>query len=419
MPRVSIVIPTRNRAHLLRVALQSALRQTWQDLEILVSDNYCGNEETRSVYESFHDSRLRYVRTDSLLAMPDSWEFALSHAKGEYVTFLTDDSYLFSFALERAMAAIAQHQVDLVAWNNSAYFALDWLQPFQRNLLYVDKPPYPTTVLSSQTVLRELFDLQISPHIPRFMYSVCHQRLVAKMLEVQGRMFFPPCPDYSAAVSLLLNTDKYVFVGWPLAIDGGTNRSIGYAAMLKNAHAFQEFLAEFKEAASFRELIDLDLVTLPVLIAQSIENVRRRFYSERIPYQVNRRNLLCQSIESVATYERYGANVADEWRVLDEFLARQPEDIRRAGIAQRRRSKLRSLLLTPVGRMLHRFPGWEHLESLRGQYIIYRGDNHCFHNMEQCGEVAPRLIAEVAGANANETSKGVGESYHGPAAHPS
>jgi len=104
MPRVSVVIPTRNRAPLLKVALQSALRQTWQDLEILVSDNYCENEETKKVYESFQDSRLRYVRTDRLLAMPDSWEFALSHAKGQYVTFLTDDSYLLPFAIERAAA---------------------------------------------------------------------------------------------------------------------------------------------------------------------------------------------------------------------------------------------------------------------------------------------------------------------------
>jgi hypothetical protein len=160
-------------------------------------------------------------------------------------------------------------------------------------------------------------------------------------------------------------------------------------------------------------LVDLDLVTLPVLIAQSLENVRSRFYSERIPYQVNGRNVVCQSIESVATYERYGADAAEEWRVLDEFLARQPEDVRRAGIAQKRRSKLRSLLVTPVAQMLHNFPVWISLERLRGQYI-YRGDHHGFQNLEQCGEVAPRLIAKVAGAYANATSKAGRESYIAP-----
>jgi hypothetical protein len=41
MPRVSIPIPICNRAHLFKVALQSALPQTWQDFEILVSENAC------------------------------------------------------------------------------------------------------------------------------------------------------------------------------------------------------------------------------------------------------------------------------------------------------------------------------------------------------------------------------------------
>src|SRR5208282_2923424 len=141
MPKVSIVIPTRNRAHLLKVALASALRQTWQDLEILVSDNYCGNEETRHVYESFQDPRLRYVRTDRPLAMPDSWEFALSYATGEYVTFLTDDSYFLSYAVERAIAALNEYKVDLAAWNSCTYYSPDWLQPYLRNHLALAKPP--------------------------------------------------------------------------------------------------------------------------------------------------------------------------------------------------------------------------------------------------------------------------------------
>jgi hypothetical protein len=408
MPRVSIVIPTRNRAHLLRIALKSALRQTWQDLEVLVSDNYCGNEETRIVYESFQDPRLRYVRTDRLLAMPDSWEFALSHAQGEFVTFLTDDSYLLPFALERAMNAVEQLGADLVAWNSCAYFSSDWLQPFRRNLLYVGKPPYGTLLLSSQKVLRELFDLDSPIHAPKFLNSICHQRLVAKVLQVQGRMFLPPCPDYSAAASLLVNTDKYVYVGWPLGIDGGTPRSIGYAATLKNIEAFQEFLAEFEDPESFRQLIDLDLATIPVLTAQTLENVRRRFYSERIPFAVNKRNMLCQSIESVATFERNGANAAEEWRILEEFMARQPEDIRRAGVVQRRRSKARSLLLSPLARMIRALPGWDYLERLRGQYI-FRGDRHSFHNMEECAEVAPRLIATVADLKPNGAGKAPGK----------
>ena len=208
MTKVSIIMPTRNRAHLLSVALKSALGQTWQDLEILVSDNYCGNEETRTVFESFKDPRLRYVRTDRLLAMHDSWEFALSHACGEYVTVLSDDSYLLPYGVERAMAAIEKFQVDLAAWNSCTYYSPDWPQRYLGNHLDVARPPYKTSVLSSQDVLRQLFDLDPDSfiHMPRFLNSICHRRLVAKVLQMQGRMFIPPCPDYSAAASLLLNT---------------------------------------------------------------------------------------------------------------------------------------------------------------------------------------------------------------------
>ena len=39
MPFFSIVMPTRNRANLLKYALRSALQQTFQDYEVVVSDN--------------------------------------------------------------------------------------------------------------------------------------------------------------------------------------------------------------------------------------------------------------------------------------------------------------------------------------------------------------------------------------------
>jgi hypothetical protein len=177
--------------------------------------------------------------------------------------------------------------------------------------------------------------------------------------------------------------------------------------------AIKEFLAEFEETASFRQLFDLDIMTVPVTVAQTIENVRRRFYSERIPYRVNRRNALCQTIESVAMSERNGVNVAEEWRTLDEFIARQPEEIRSAAVAQRRRSKVYSRLLSPVARMIRGLPGWDYLERLRGQYV-FPGGRYGFQNMEQCGDVAPRLIARAADLKGNGARKTTGKSPGDP-----
>ena len=399
LPRVSIVIPTRNRPHLLKVALQSALRQTWRDFEILVSDNYCRNEETRKVYDSFQDARLRYVRTDRLLAMPDSWEFALAHAQGEYVSVLSDDSCFFPDALEMALAAMDEFNVDLAAWNTCTYYSPDWYEPFLRNHLSFDKPPYRTVLLSSGEVLRELFDLDLNlaGHMPRFLNSLCHRSLVEKVVQVHGRMFIPPCPDFSAAASLLANTGNYVFLGRPLAIDGATPLSIGFTLGYGYVDAFKEFLAEFQDAAAFQRAIDLPLGTVSVTVAQTLAAVKMSCARERFPHEINRRNMLFQSIRSVAAQERCGADVREAWRILDANIARQPEDIQRAAVTQKRRSRLRAALRSVVAGMLRWFPRWECLAPFTGRRLI-SGARHRFQNMEQCGLVAPQLVASVARA---------------------
>jgi len=413
MPKVSILMPTRNRAHLLKVALGSALRQTWQDLEILVSDNYCGNEDTRKVYESFQDARLRYVRTDRLLAMPDSWEFALSNAKGEYVTVLSDDSYFLSYAIERAMAAVEEYKTDLAVWNTCTYYAPDWLQPYLRNHLTIDKPPYNTLFLSSQDVLRELFDLNLrsATHMPRFLNSICHQSLVERVLQRHGRMFIPPCPDYSAAASLLLNTDNYAYVGWPLGINGATARSIGFTLEFNTGEAFTEYLSEFEETASFQRMIDLQLATISASVAQTLEGVRKSCSPECIPYQVNLRNMLFQSIEAVAAQERNGVDVAEAWRVLDEYIAAQPEDIKRAAMKVKIRAVVRARLQGPIARTIHSLPGWERLARFRGGYV-FPGARYHFQNMEQCGQIAPKLIGRVAGVAGGESKVQASNAAH-------
>ena len=93
-PMFSIVMPTRNRAALLRFALQSALDQTFTDYEIVVSNNF-SSDDTEKVIREVGGERVRYVRTDRVLPMHDSWDFALTQARGEWILFLCDDDALY------------------------------------------------------------------------------------------------------------------------------------------------------------------------------------------------------------------------------------------------------------------------------------------------------------------------------------
>ena len=123
MHKVSIVIPTRNRAHLLKFALKSALLQTYKNLEIIVCDNY-SKDNTREIVDYFgSDERIVYVRTNKVLSMPDNWEFALSKSSGEYMAILTDDSYLLPNAIEEAMNEIDAYKTNVAVWRHCAYFS--------------------------------------------------------------------------------------------------------------------------------------------------------------------------------------------------------------------------------------------------------------------------------------------------------
>lgn len=90
MPRVSVVISSYNRRHLLAAALLSALRQRQVDLEIIVVDNG-STDGTRDELASYRDARLRIIRNEVSLGSVGGRNTGLAAARGEWVGFLDDD----------------------------------------------------------------------------------------------------------------------------------------------------------------------------------------------------------------------------------------------------------------------------------------------------------------------------------------
>jgi glycosyltransferase involved in cell wall biosynthesis len=107
-PRLTIAIPTVNRARLLGRAVESALSQTYPHLEIIVSNNG-STDDTRAVLARYQSPRLRVVHRDETVPAAAHGNFLLEEARGEFFLGLSDDDWLEPRFGERVMDLFDGH----------------------------------------------------------------------------------------------------------------------------------------------------------------------------------------------------------------------------------------------------------------------------------------------------------------------
>ncbi len=109
MEKVSIVIPTYNRAALLERTLQSALQQTYEDIEIIIVDDG-STDNTKQLVNRFQDQRVVYVRNPVNLGAPESRNIGIDCSSGKFIAFLDSDDEWDPQKLEKQIDCIRQQQ---------------------------------------------------------------------------------------------------------------------------------------------------------------------------------------------------------------------------------------------------------------------------------------------------------------------
>ncbi len=107
-PTISVSIPTYNRPTFLEQAIRSCLAQTYQDFEIVVSDNSTNNE-TESVVRRIRSPKLRYFRNPGNLGGFKNLALSVERSQGRFIKLLMDDDLMKPRSLERS-AAILESQ---------------------------------------------------------------------------------------------------------------------------------------------------------------------------------------------------------------------------------------------------------------------------------------------------------------------
>ncbi|MEL7005074.1 MAG: glycosyltransferase family 2 protein [Bacteroidota bacterium] len=144
---VSIIIPTYNRADMLRKAIDSVINQSCQDFEIIIIDDG-STDNTEDIVAHYNDNRITYLKRPHTGIISENRNIGLKHAQAEYIAFLDSDDIWHPLKLERQIELLSGHDVGYTfcnisvendgstdEWQSLTKFIKGREQPFKANLL--------------------------------------------------------------------------------------------------------------------------------------------------------------------------------------------------------------------------------------------------------------------------------------------
>ena len=170
-PLVSFVVPCYKLAHLLPQCVSSILRQSYQNYEILIMDNY-SPDNTPEVAASFGDPRVKHIRNETNLGHVRNFNKGITLANGKYVWLISPDDWLrgddalakyvdlmeknpaVGYTFCRAIEVLGSKETGIASWTNLGDQDRVWDGPsFLHRLIQGD-----CVVLSAAMVRKECYE---------------------------------------------------------------------------------------------------------------------------------------------------------------------------------------------------------------------------------------------------------------------
>jgi glycosyltransferase involved in cell wall biosynthesis len=108
LPLVSICIPTFNRAEMVGKAIESALTQSYENIEVLVVDN-ASEDNIESVVAAYKDPRVKFFGNDKNLGIFGNFNRCIDLSKGKYIHILHSDDYIDSDFTKTCIGFMESH----------------------------------------------------------------------------------------------------------------------------------------------------------------------------------------------------------------------------------------------------------------------------------------------------------------------
>lgn len=189
-PRISIILPTYNRAEYIVETVESIRSQTYSNWELLVLDDR-SDDNTETLIQQIQDTRVQYHKTQRRLGITGTRNEGLSKAEGDLIAFMDSDDLWDATKLEKQVAALQQYP--------DAGFSLTGGFNFRKQLEPIDFFYKQKEGIKYDNIFISFFKSEVSATTPSLMFR-------KQCLETTG--FFDETSPF-AKIGLLLKLAKH------------------------------------------------------------------------------------------------------------------------------------------------------------------------------------------------------------------
>lgn len=205
-PTVSIIVPVYNAQNTLPRCIDSVLKQTYRDFELLLVDDG-SKDDSGAICDAYaaKDGRITVFHIENS-GVSTARNTALDHARGEYLQFLDSDDWITPDAAQRLVHAAQEHSTDMVI--SDFYRVVD------------DRVSIKGDIEDDAVLSREEFASHMMENPADFYYGVLWNKLYRRAIIEEHHLRMDPsiswCEDFLFNLEYIRYADRFYALRAPL-----------------------------------------------------------------------------------------------------------------------------------------------------------------------------------------------------------
>jgi glycosyltransferase involved in cell wall biosynthesis len=326
-PKITILIPVKNRSIYLQSTLETCVRQEYANLEVIVVDDF-SDENVKNVVDCFSKtySFVRWTQPPVPGGMRNAFEYALTLVTDGYVIFLGGDDGIMPNGIKNLSALIQNKNPELISWSPPIYYYPGVKNEFGQMVLPRKSTSGWHVTFDLLMSLYETFDYLSEPRLPMvYVKGAASIKLIRELKSrfADGRFFQCATPDGFSGVALSRISSQVYYSETPFTIYGSSPSSQGMAYLSDSAAAMEQVnkffvdskavpMHSFLGSTPYSPLISL--MTADYLLRAA--DIANEF--QKLP-KINIHRLVNKSLKEVASGVCHEARVNRELMIIEKI----------------------------------------------------------------------------------------------------